>query len=66
MSHDEPGNDSPNLSEKITEVVLYLQQDDEEQLGFWANWKPVYLMILIYGMLQIVVLYFFTRIFNHS
>jgi hypothetical protein len=40
--------------------------DDDIRLEFWGSWKRLYLFIIVYGILQIVVLYFFTRAFNHS
>ncbi|MEW6130973.1 MAG: hypothetical protein AB1757_28335 [Acidobacteriota bacterium] len=65
MSVEDPEKDSPSFSEKITDYVLLLQQDDEEQLGLWSSWKQIYILVLVYGSLQILILYFFTRIFNH-
>jgi hypothetical protein len=43
-----------------------IDEDDDERLEFWGTWNRLYLFILIYAILQIVILYFFTRIFNHS
>jgi hypothetical protein len=40
--------------------------EDDERLEFWGTWNRLYLFILIYAILQIVILYFFTRAFNHS
>ena len=38
----------------------------EERLGFWGNWKRLYLFLLVYGVIQIALLYLFTRALNHS
>lgn len=36
-------------------------EDSEEQVGFTGGWKGLYIFILVYGVLQIVLLYIFTR-----
>jgi hypothetical protein len=43
-----------------------IEDDDDERLEFWGTWKRLYIFIIIYAILQIVILYFFTRAFNHS
>ncbi len=42
------------------------EDDDDTRLEFWGSWNRLYLFLIVYGILQIVVLYFFTRAFNHS
>lgn len=39
-------------------------KDPSEQIGFRGGWKGLYLFILIYGMLQIALLYLFTLRYN--
>ncbi|HKY05177.1 MAG TPA: hypothetical protein VJQ56_09825 [Blastocatellia bacterium] len=36
----------------------------EEKIGFWYGWKGLYVFLIIYGLLQIVLLYIFTKILN--
>jgi hypothetical protein len=43
-----------------------IDNEDDERLEFWGSWNRLYLFIIIYAILQIVILYFFTRTFNHS
>jgi hypothetical protein len=38
----------------------------EEHAGFWGDWKRLYLFLLAYGIVQIVLLYLFTRALNQS
>ena len=42
------------------------EDDSDTRLAFWGSWQRLYLYIIVYAILQIVVLYFFTRAFNHS
>lgn len=39
-------------------------RDDDEEFGFPGGWKGLYLFVLVYGALQIVLLYIFTIIYN--
>lgn len=39
-------------------------EDEREQIGFRGGWKGLYLFIFVYGLIQIVLLYLFTRTFN--
>jgi asparagine N-glycosylation enzyme membrane subunit Stt3 len=41
------------------------EEVDDERLGFWSTWRRLYVFIIVYAILQIVLLYLFTRIFNH-
>ncbi len=36
----------------------------EEKIDFWHSWKGLYTFIIIYGLLQIVLLYIFTKTLN--
>jgi hypothetical protein len=40
------------------------EDEPEETIGFWKGWKGLYLSVLIYGVLQIGLLYLFTVLFN--
>jgi hypothetical protein len=44
------------------------EREDEQgdRLGFWSSWRQLYIFIIVYAILQIVLLYIFTLIFNHS
>lgn len=33
----------------------------EEKIDFWHGWKGLYTFLIIYGLLQIVLLYIFTK-----
>jgi hypothetical protein len=54
------------IAERRHLMAEKIDDDDDERLEFWGTWKRLYIFIIIYGILQIVVLYFFTRAFNHS
>lgn len=38
--------------------------DPKEMVRFWGGWKGLYLFVLIYGILQIGLLYLFTALTN--
>jgi len=38
----------------------------EDRVGFWGDWERLYLFLLAYGIVQIVLLYLFTRTLNQS
>lgn len=40
------------------------EDDPNEMIRFWRGWKGLYLFVLIYGVLQIGLLYLFTVVFN--
>lgn len=40
------------------------ENDPQEMIRFWRGWKGLYISILIYGVLQIGLLYLFTVLFN--
>ena len=40
------------------------KKDDDEPLNFRGGWKGLYIFLLIYGLLQILILYIFTAVFN--
>ncbi|MEW6213022.1 MAG: hypothetical protein AB1631_32160 [Acidobacteriota bacterium] len=40
------------------------ERDEGERIGFWGGWRGLYLFILIYGLLQVVLLYLFTLRYN--
>jgi hypothetical protein len=37
---------------------------ESEDLRFWGGWKGFYVFVLIYGALQILLLYLLSRAFN--
>jgi len=41
-------------------------EEAEERIGFWGNWKRLYVFLLAYGIVQIVLLYLFTRTLSQS
>lgn len=42
------------------------QGDRNEGIGFWRSWKGLYLFVVIYGVLQVALLWLFTLTLNHS
>lgn len=42
------------------------EDDPNEMIRFWRGWNGLYLFVLIYGVLQISLLYLFTVVFNKS
>ena len=38
--------------------------EPDEAIGFPGNWKGLYIFLIIYGFLQIAVLYWFTAALN--
>lgn len=40
------------------------EEEQEDNLGFWSSWRQLYIFIAVYGVLQIIVLYWFTNVFN--
>ena len=43
------------------------QNDDvEEPIAFFGGWKGLYIFIVIYGIVQIVLLYIFTAMLNQN
>ncbi|HLG15890.1 MAG TPA: hypothetical protein VJH03_15495 [Blastocatellia bacterium] len=43
-----------------------LDGDPHERIRFWRGWKGLYLFIIVYGAIQIALLYVFTLMLNHS
>lgn len=52
------------MADPIANQATEDQTAQDEKLNFWGNWRNLYAFILIYGILQIVILYWFTRTFN--
>jgi hypothetical protein len=42
------------------------REEKTDALGFIGGWKGLFLLVLAYGVLQIVLLYLFTISVNHS
>jgi hypothetical protein len=38
--------------------------DEDESLDFPGDWKGLYIFLIFYGVLQVVLLFIFTVIFN--
>ena len=38
----------------------------KEEIGFWKSWRGLYAFVLVYGLLQIALLYLFTLALNHT
>jgi hypothetical protein len=43
-----------------------LKEEPNEPISFPGGWKGIYIFIIIYGTLQIALLYWFTVTFNRS
>ncbi|HWP43037.1 MAG TPA: hypothetical protein VNO14_07370 [Blastocatellia bacterium] len=39
-------------------------RDLQERIDFWGGWKGLYIFLVIFGLIQIALLYFFTTAFN--
>jgi hypothetical protein len=39
-------------------------KEDEEPLAFWGGWRGLYIFLIVYGALQVVLLYIFTQSLN--
>jgi hypothetical protein len=42
------------------------EEDPKEIVRFWGGWKGLYISVVLYGVLQIGLLYLFTFLFNGS
>lgn len=40
--------------------------DPQDRIAFIGNWRGLYVFILLYGVLQVLLLYLFTVAFNHA
>jgi hypothetical protein len=40
--------------------------EPDEQVGFWRGWTGLYIFVLIYGLVQIFLLYLFTLTLNRA
>ena len=40
------------------------ENEREVEIGFWSNWRNLYIFIIVYAVLQILILYWFTKTFN--
>ncbi len=36
----------------------------DERIGFWGGWKGLYIFIIVYGLVQVILLYLFTLRYN--
>ena len=41
-------------------------EEVEERIGFWGQWKGLYRFLVAYGVVQILLLYLFTKALNQS
>jgi hypothetical protein len=43
-----------------------LQEEPGDEIGFPGGWRGLYIFVIVYGILQIALLYWFTVALNRS